>query len=308
MALALLPSRNRDTLLHMKIKAVLKSLGSLAWKGAKTLDRAINDQPSSWKRFEGSDHVLVFVHGLLSEGDRAWSGRNADWPQLCAEDDRLTSFDIFQAEWYTSLLATEFDLVVSAEALLRDLNRFVESRRPVIESQRIVFICHSMGGLVVRQMLVSHPQSFANHRVSVLSFGTPALGVEIVNRLEGLISTVGHRQAAELKLDNPRLEALHNDFAALIKETHPRIDGAEFVESHLLVPTLKVHQWADDHLPSPPPLVGMESQGSYFGPPKLLEVTDHRTISRPDGPDHPSHKALTDFLSASALGGIADDA
>ncbi len=284
----------------MNLKGLLIGAGRLAWWGTKKLDQTFNAPPSRWERFSGSDKVLVFIHGLLSEGERAWSSKEADWIELVANDPQFTSCDIFLAEWYSTLLSGETDLLSSADSLAQDLSREINGNRPALSASHIIFICHSMGGLVARQALVRRPDLFKDKQITLLTFGTPAKGVSLAVKLERIAQAAGHHQVLALKSDSPPLTALHQDFADLAAGSKGRITGAEFVESHLVAPRYKLVRLLDSHLIRPQPLVGMDSQGGYFGQPRLLFGTDHRSISRPDSISHPSHQALKDFLAEPA--------
>lgn len=287
----------------MNIKGLVSGAGRLAWWGTKKLDETFNAPPSRWERFTGSGQVLVFIHGLLSEGERAWSSKEADWIDLVAGDPQLAGFDIFLAEWYSTLLSGETDLLKSADSLAHDLSREIGGNPPVLQADHIVFICHSMGGLVARQALVRRPDLFNGKKVTVLSYGTPAKGVSLAVRLERVAQAAGHHQVLTLKSGSPILMALHDDFSELLARSRGRISGAEFVESHLVAPRYKLVRLLDSHLIRPKPLVGMDSQGGYFGQPILLNGTDHRSISRPDSITHPSHQALRSFLSKQLAAG-----
>lgn len=281
----------------MNLKELVYSAGRLAWWGTKKLDERFNAPPSRWERFTGSSKVLVFVHGLLSEGHRAWSSKHADWIDLLSSDTQFTSYDIFLAEWYSTILSGETDLLKSADTFALSLSEHVGGNRPVIAADHIVFVCHSMGGLVARQALVRRPDLFAGKSVTLLTFGTPAKGVSLAVKLEKIAQAAGHHQVLALKSDSPILTALHEDFSELVARSKGRISGAEFVESHLIAPRNKLIRMLDSHLIRPHPLVGMSSQGGYFGKPQLLKATDHNSISRPDSVTHPSHQALKTFFS-----------
>lgn len=281
----------------MNIKGLVSGAGRLAWWGTKKLDETFNAPPSRWERFTGSSRVLVFIHGLLSEGERAWSSKEADWIDLVSSDPQFAGFDIFLAEWYSTLLSGETDLLKSADSLAADLSREVGGNRAALKADHIVFICHSMGGLVARQAVVRRPDLFGGKQVTLLSFGTPAKGVSLAMRLERIAQAAGHHQVLTLKSGSPTLIALHEAFSELVQRSKGRITGAEFVESHLVAPRYKLVRLLDSHLIRPKPLVGMDSQGGYFGQPVLLHGTDHHSISRPDSITHPSHQAIKNFLA-----------
>lgn len=276
----------------------LRGLGKFAWTHAQKLDAAMNERVPEWARNEGRPSVIVFVHGLLGENERAWRSPRSDWVEIVLADPDLADFDVLRAEWYTTLLSGEFDLHDCADQLALHLSSPVGGNSPALSARRLLFVCHSMGGLVVRQALVNCPELTHDRTVSVLSYGTPARGVELADRFEDVARVFGQKQVLDLSQSSPVLAALHERFSALARLSPPAVDGLELVESDLLVPPPGVLRAVRRFLPHTPPIVGVESQGGYFGPPVVLPWTDHRSISRPTSARHPSHASLRRFVKA----------
>lgn len=269
----------------------------MAQETAGEIDRHFNDEDSRWVRHSGTGRVLVFFHGLLSDGDRAWATRDSDWMDLIQEDPAFEGYDLFLANWYTSLLSADYDLNDSADSVLWDLSKPKAGQEPVLASGRIVMVCHSMGGLVARLLLVRSPEILASSQVSVLTLGTPARGAAVADLVAPLARSIGQEQLLDIRTDSDKLDELHVLFKALV-EAHPTsLDGREFVESELLPARGRVKRFLHRWRLTPRPLVPLEAQGGYFGKPVVLAGTNHRTISRPDSLTHVSHVALKAFVA-----------
>lgn len=273
----------------------VKRLGSFAWRTLRAADRFVNERPSRWVRHERTDRAIVLVHGFLSNGSRAWRSRGGDWLNLMRDDPRLSGWDLIRAEWYSTLLAVESGVEVSGEALFKSLTHPRGETPSPLLAREIVFVGHSMGGLVTRAMLVQHPELLADRRVSLLTLGTPAHGVELARLLDFVIEPYGHAQAKDLQANSAALLDLHNRFG----EIAPQMQGRELVEEHILSPVRKPLQWVDRLTGwRTPPLVTMASQGRYFGEPRAIRLADHASLSRPTLVDDAVHEELV-VLTAS---------
>jgi len=97
-----------------------------------------------------------------------------------------------------------------------------ERRRPVL------FICHSMGGLVVRQAVTSHWR-WRGHKYKMMPFGhygilflsTPHIGSNMANfsdltlDVAWLLTSVRKQLVKELKTFNPSLEGIIEDWRTI---------------------------------------------------------------------------------------------
>src|SRR5256885_1959767 len=82
--------------------------------------------------------------------------------------------------------------------------------RPSVGTKTLV--CHSMGGIVVRQMLDTKIDTFRNKSVGLVLIASPSYGSRLANNVESLIRFYRHRQAAQLKWGNDSLEELDARF------------------------------------------------------------------------------------------------
>ena len=117
--------------------------------------------------------VIVFVHGL--HGDReTWRAANhAYWPDMVRTDPRFSYSDVEVAEYPTPASNGKISSVQLSEILW---NRLRQDH--VWDHREVVFIAHSLGGILVEEMLLGHPADAAKVKF-VVSYGTPHEGSRI---------------------------------------------------------------------------------------------------------------------------------
>ncbi|KAI9737303.1 MAG: hypothetical protein M1818_005836 [Claussenomyces sp. TS43310] len=144
---------------------------------------------------EGVD--IIFVHGLGSDRDRAWSftrkgvpttdpSHKVNWIRDLLLVDLNTSFDgdirLYLFGYDSNFL---FDApVVDVDSLARNLLESIYSERQSedgTKGRRIVFAAHSHGGIVVKEALATDnsaadPAGVASHTDGIIFFGTPHRG------------------------------------------------------------------------------------------------------------------------------------
>jgi pimeloyl-ACP methyl ester carboxylesterase len=117
--------------------------------------------------------TVVFVHGILGHYVRTW-GR---FPRLLAEDPDLPDLDILLWGYRTGFFARHNRLQIEAGHLVTTLEAMVR------DSEDIVLVGHSMGGLIilkglVDRMAIGHAQSRPCRAVNWISlFAAPLNGV-----------------------------------------------------------------------------------------------------------------------------------
>jgi pimeloyl-ACP methyl ester carboxylesterase len=134
-----------------------------------------------YRQQDGADRALILVHGF--------NGGHEDWgefPAYLTSDDPLSPWDIYSIGYTTS---SKIDLFTVANFLsphqsrdpeLRELATYLRTRlyvRPLDRYQRIAFVAHSMGGLVVQRAIVDDDELRAKVSDLVL-FGTPSGGLQ----------------------------------------------------------------------------------------------------------------------------------
>jgi pimeloyl-ACP methyl ester carboxylesterase len=114
--------------------------------------------------------VIVFVHGL--HGDRtSWRAANgAYWPDLVRTDPHFAYSDVVVAEYPSPASNGKMSSVALADILWNDLRK-----DHVWDHREVVFVAHSLGGILVEEMLLRHPVDAARVRF-VVSYGTPHEG------------------------------------------------------------------------------------------------------------------------------------
>ena len=114
--------------------------------------------------------VIVFVHGI--HGDReTWRAPNgAYWPQMIETDPHFQLSDVVVAEYPTPARSGQYSTEQLAQILFDGLKK-----KGVWEHKEVIFLAHSLGGLLTEEMLLSHPVEAA--RVPfIVSYSTPHQG------------------------------------------------------------------------------------------------------------------------------------
>ncbi|KAI0198002.1 Alpha/Beta hydrolase protein [Astrocystis sublimbata] len=172
---------------------------------------------------------LFFVHGLRGSRTNTWSCDGVFWPHDFLKDD-LENIRVITWGYDANIAnpsgpASAESLYGHASTLLGDLARI---RRNI--NRPIIFICHSLGGLVVKQALITassyqayggHPSlgKIYNDTSGVIFMGTPHRGSATVAYGEVLvkIAKLTSRQPNEqllrtLRIDSHILEQQRDGF------------------------------------------------------------------------------------------------
>ncbi len=114
--------------------------------------------------------VIVFVHGLHGGRDSWRAANGAYWPDLVRTDPRFAYSDVVVAEYPSPPSNGKMSSTQLADALWTRLRQ-----DHVWEHREVVFLAHSLGGILVEEMLLRHPADAAKVRF-VVSYGTPHEG------------------------------------------------------------------------------------------------------------------------------------
>jgi pimeloyl-ACP methyl ester carboxylesterase len=234
------------------------------------------------------DCAVIFIHGVLSDGDKGWTHDNGTyWPDLLVQDDSLGDPSIFVYTYETGLFSADYDL----DDIVADLRE--RMRKPGIEDKPIiVFVCHSMGGIVARRYLVR--RQLDNDASRATTFGlflvaSPSLGSEWADWLQPIAEFLGHSQADALRFskNNRWLDALDRDFRDLKESGSIKLHGRELIEDKFIVLHRAIFA---------PKIVARISGAMYFGKPLKIAGTDHVSIAKPENADALQQQALRDFI------------
>jgi hypothetical protein len=248
-----------------------------------------------WYHNATTDQVIVFVHGVLSDSNGCWyqerkgHGPGAYWPDLLRKDTRFADYSIFLGGYYTDVDAGQYEISDCAEELFKALQRPDEHNgAAVLDHKLILFLCHSMGGIVVRYMLTARPWIFADKRIGLLLIASPSFGSPWANRLDLLLAYFHNKQGKQLKWGNWNLKDLDDRFQLILNEKAiAQLIGAEACENRFVLHG----KW----LPPADPVVPRDSAGRYFGRVRMLPNTDHFSCVKPYDHSHPAYEFLSDF-------------
>lgn len=125
------------------------------------------------------DRVIVFVHGLHGDHESWRAANGAYWPDLVKADPRFAYSDVDVAAYPSPASNGKMSSVQLAELLWTNLKQ-----DHVWDHHEVVFLAHSLGGILVEEMLLRHPAE-AQKVKFIVSFGTPHEG-STVARLAAL--------------------------------------------------------------------------------------------------------------------------
>jgi pimeloyl-ACP methyl ester carboxylesterase len=130
---------------------------------------------SKYVRRNGADTVIVFVHGVMGDGVSTWTSEDGTyWPDLLTQDQTFSGADIYVVSYATGFWAT-LSIDEIAENFRADLKA-----NGVAAYDKIIFISHSMGGLVTRAYLLKN-KHVSTHTAFAYFFSTPTTGAEIAS-------------------------------------------------------------------------------------------------------------------------------
>lgn len=127
--------------------------------------------------------VIVFVHGVIGNGRSTWTNQESGtfWPQLLTEDEAFNGFNVYVYEYPSPLFRTSLNQDEVAENMRLQLEE-----DGITAHSEIIFLVHSMGGIVVRSYLQKY-QDVADRVKFIYFFASPTEGAEIA-RIGNLLS------------------------------------------------------------------------------------------------------------------------
>ncbi len=114
--------------------------------------------------------VIVFVQGLHGSRESWRAANGAYWPDMVRTDPRFAYSDVDVAEYPTPASHGKMSSAQLSDVLCTRLRQ-----DHVWDHREVVFIAHSLGGILVEEMLLRHPAETAHVRF-IVSYGTPHEG------------------------------------------------------------------------------------------------------------------------------------
>jgi pimeloyl-ACP methyl ester carboxylesterase len=142
----------------------------------------------------GADSVIVFVHGIRGDGITSWTNKSAYWPELLTHDPTFDNSDIFVYSYPTGLWAT-----LSIDELADNMYTVLNANG-ISKYSKIIFLSHSMGGVVTRAYLLKY-REIAERTAFAYFFATPTTGSEAASILRWALN---NPQVEELRSMKPQ--------------------------------------------------------------------------------------------------------
>lgn len=143
---------------------------------------------------------IVFVHGLGGSAMKTWSWKRDTahfWPAWLCNDQQLYKTRIFTFGYNSNFKGGGNNLNITdfAKDLLFHLLAFSQDESQPIGGRPIIFVAHSMGGLVVKKAYIvgKHDPEFSSiiaQVYSVLFLATPHRGSQYAKTLNKILSTL----------------------------------------------------------------------------------------------------------------------
>ena len=239
---------------------------------------------------------VVFVHGLGGGSHSTWAGATAEdfWPTWIGAD--FANVGVWTLGYHADVSAWTSESMPLADrgtAILETLANEGIGERPV------VFIAHSMGGVLAKQILrhatsygVKRWESIARRTRGIAFIATPHAGADLAGFAElARLVLRTNEQVGELRAHHPRLRELHAWFLKFqgdqklacrtfceTRELRPSVLGLTLPKGFLVVDQTS----AEPHVP---------------GEVAIPLDEDHVSICKPSDRTAPLYKSLRRFIS-----------
>jgi hypothetical protein len=130
------------------------------------------------RRVSANKIAIVFVNGVLGDYWTTWTGTSGKsyWPAMLASDPTFANANIYVHKF----VSPKLDTAQKVEELATRLGDYLDTDRVIQDHSQVVFVSHSMGGLIVRALLLQ--RRFAPGKVPfIYFFGTPSAGANLAN-------------------------------------------------------------------------------------------------------------------------------
>jgi hypothetical protein len=242
-----------------------------------------------WIQKPQQDTTVIFVHGILSSAEKCWKNSNsAYWPELLKQDKELNGLGIYTFSYNTSVFSGNYCL----SDVVDSLKEYLKLDDLLSQEKRLIFVCHSMGGIVVRKFIVDRQAYLIdlNIKIGLFLVASPSLGSEYANLITGLakILNIKNAQADALRFNqnNTWLNDLDTNFQNLKEAKRLAIIGKELIEDKpIILKNFLKKQIVE-------PFSGAKYFGDHFKVPK----SDHSTIEKPHNSDAIQHRLLCRFI------------
>lgn len=245
---------------------------------------AVNTTAPHWV-YQATPHskvAVVFVHGIFGDTVGTWTHANGMtfFKLLKDAPDVGKQVDVYAFGFESNMFKDGPLNIRDAAGKLEDYLKYAG----VWDYPTVVFVAHSMGGLVVMRELVERKEHLKQVPLLVF-YATPQEGSAITGIARHVVNNPAISQM--LLMDgNEFLQGLNSDWHLLPNDDRPAVICARETAptyGEMIVPFASSSRFCDDT-------------------PKAIGNADHLSIVKPDGPMHPSVIVLVNALKDYVFG------
>lgn len=159
----------------MQFKLILTLISILSFVSLAASARANDADLKFTSKKPGAETTIVFIHGFGSSSDKSWRHPSATYsvPELVENDSNLINLNIATVD-YSSF----FRDGPGIEDIAWDIAR--EIKDEVHPDQRLIFVAHSLGGILSREVLL-YDSTIKDRTLGIVTFATPMGGSKIAD-------------------------------------------------------------------------------------------------------------------------------
>jgi hypothetical protein len=175
----------------------------------------------------------VFVHGIFGSSTTTWScSSSTTWPKLLKTDDAFQNSDIYVAGYDTPYHGN----TMTIDEIVSNLKNRLDSDEVFSKHREVVFVAHSLGGLIVQKLLLTY-RNLAGKVRFIYFYSTPQTGAQIA-QLGNVFSSdpllkqmlPGDSNDYLLSLENEWREAGFTDIRRYCAYEKKQLDGVLIVD------------------------------------------------------------------------------
>lgn len=107
-------------------------------------------QHGGYLRKPKNKRVIVFVNGIFGDAVSTWENSGKYWPKLLLADSEFQDVDVY----VHSFDSPKIEKAETIEELAGRLRDYLDADEVFKTHEQVVFVCHSMGGLITRAYLL----------------------------------------------------------------------------------------------------------------------------------------------------------
>lgn len=234
----------------------------------------------NWISRKAGTTCLIFIHGVLSDSKKCWEHPNGSyWPKLVANDPDMENFSIYIFTYKTGFLSSDYGISDAVDSLKENLRL-----DGIFSFDNIIFVCHSMGGIITRKFLIDAESEIGRMRIGLFLLGSPSYGSKKASLLSYASRLCGNLQTQALIYvnANPWLKDLHKNFKNLQGRLGSNLIGKELVED---TKTFLAGKIVEEH-----------SAALYFPDSYKVPNSNHSTLVKLESADAIQHRLLRKFV------------